>query len=80
MEVNDEEPEDLVDKTPVSVDETVKYATTLSPIISPKEVPVKPCQPELLPEKIEQEVLDELDVYHSPVSPLHYPENNSRER
>jgi len=62
------------------VDETAKYATTLSPIISPKEVPVNLCQQEILPAKIEAEVLDEPDVYHSPVSPLHYPENNSRER
>lgn len=77
MEVNDEEPEDLVDKTPGSIDETVKYATPLSPIISPKEVSIKPRQQEILSEKIEP---DEPDIYHSPVSPLHYPENNSRER
>lgn len=53
----------------------------MSPIISPREVPVKPSQREIIqPEKIETEVPDEPDVYHSPVSPLHYPENNSRER
>lgn len=80
MEANDEEPENLIDKTPGSVDEIVKDTTTLSPITSPKEVPVKPSQQEILPEKIEPEVLDEPDVYHSPVSPLHFPENNSRER
>ncbi|VVC35365.1 Armadillo-type fold,TOG domain,Armadillo-like helical,Galactose-binding domain-like [Cinara cedri] len=80
LEINDEEPEDFVDKTPGSVDETVKYARSLSPIVSPKEVSVKPCQQEIQPEKTETEVPDEPDVYHSPVSPLHYPENNSRER
>jgi len=53
---------------------------SLSPIVSPKQVPVKPNQQETLTEKIEAEVADEPDVYHSPVSPLHYPENNSRER
>lgn len=80
MEINDEEAEELVDKTPGSVNESIKYAALLSPIISPKQVSVKPCQQEILPEKIETEVTDEPDVYHSPVSPLHYPENNSRER
>lgn len=76
LEINDEEPEDLVDKTPAgSVDEPVKYTTHLSPIISPREVSVKYHQ-----EKIETDAPDEPDVYHSPVSPLHYPENNSRER
>jgi len=52
----------------------------LSPIVSPKQVSAKPCQQEIVPEKIETEVVDEPDIYHSPVSPLHYPENNSRER
>lgn len=80
LEINDEEPEDLVDKTPGSVNESIKYAASLSPIVSPKQVSVKPCQQEILPENIETEVTDEPDVYHSPVSPLHYPENNSRER
>lgn len=80
LEVNDEEPEDLTDKTPGSIDETVKYVTSLSPIISPKEVSIKPCQQEILPVKTDAEVPDEPDIYHSPVSPLHYPENNSRER
>lgn len=80
LEINDEEPEDFVDKTPGSVDETIKYARSLSPMISPKEISVKPRQQEIQPEKSENEVSDEPDVYHSPVSPLHYPENNSRER
>lgn len=62
------------------MDETVKYAKSLSPIVSPKEVTASPCQQEMLQEKNETEVSDEPDVYHSPVSPLHYPENNSRER
>lgn len=75
----------MVDKTPGSVDETkVKFSVSShsSPIIvSPKEVLTKPSRPEILPEKIiETEIPDEPDVYHSPVSPLHYPENNSRER
>uniref|UniRef100_A0A2H8THI4 Centrosomal protein n=1 Tax=Melanaphis sacchari TaxID=742174 RepID=A0A2H8THI4_9HEMI len=80
LEINDEEPEDLVDKTPGSNDGSTKYVASLSPIVSPKQVSIKPCQREILPEKIETEVADEPDVYHSPVSPLHYPENNSRER
>lgn len=81
LEINDEEPEDFVDKTPGSVDEIVKYdAMSLSPTVSPKEVSAKPCQQEIQPEKIETEIPNEPDVYHSPVSPLHYPENNSRER
>jgi len=78
--MNDEEPEDLVDKTPGSVDDAIKNVASLSPIISPKQVSAKPCQQEIVPEKIEAEVVDEPDIYHSPVSPLHYPENNSRER
>jgi len=79
--MNDEEPEDLVDKTPGSVDGAIKYVASVSPIDSLKQVSVKPCQQEIqVPEKIESEVADEPDIYHSPVSPLHYPENNSRER
>lgn len=82
LDTNDEEPEDFVDKTPGSIDEIVKYdAMSLSPTVSPKEVSVKPCQQEIQREKVETEIIpDEPDVYHSPVSPLHYPENNSRER
>lgn len=78
--MNDEEPEDLVDKTPGSVDDAIKYVASVSPMNSPKQVSVKPSQQEIVQEKIETEVADEPDIYHSPVSPLHYPENNSRER
>lgn len=76
-----------MDKTPSgSVEDTVRYAESLSPVeVLPKEslIAEKSCRPvEIVAEKVEipAEAPDEPDVYHSPVSPLHYPENSSRER
>ncbi|XP_050434404.1 centrosomal protein of 104 kDa [Adelges cooleyi] len=81
--VNDEEPEGLMDKTPNSVtSDSIKLVENngISPSVTPRGMTDKKYKQEILPEKTETEAVDEPDVYHSPVSPLHYPENSPRDR
>ncbi|XP_050546423.1 centrosomal protein of 104 kDa isoform X2 [Daktulosphaira vitifoliae] len=81
LTANDEEPDGLVGMTPNSITgESIKSMGIISPPILSKDTDDKKSKQEFRPEKSDIELPDEPDIYHSPVSPLHYPENSPRER
>lgn len=81
LAANDEEPDGLIEMTPSSITgESVKSMDIVSPSVLAKDTYDKKSKQEFRQEKSDTGIPDEPDIYHSPVSPLHYPENSPRER